>query len=323
MFTCMMECEDETMDISIVIPVYGCKKAVSELYRRIVVTLEKMGRSFEIIMVEDSCPQKSWEEIKKLCQDDKRVVGIKLSRNFGQMKAITAGLKASCGDRIIVMDCDLQDRPEYIENLWNKAEEGFDIVYSKRKNRKDNFLVRLLSKMFYIIYNHFSDMKYDFEVGNFSIANRKVIDAFLEMGENSRDYIMFLMWLGFKDTTIEIEGDKRFSGASAYTFRKKVNLAISLITEQSNKPLIISVKFGLLISLASAIYIVYIILRSVLVGDLDMGWPTIVASIYLVGGLILGALGIAGIYIGNIFTETKNRPLYIVDESINGKEGEY
>ena len=137
MFTCMMECEDETMDISIVIPVYGCKKAVSELYRRIVVTLEKMGRSFEIIMVEDSCPQKSWEEIKKLCQDDKRVVGIKLSRNFGQMKAITAGLKASCGDRIIVMDCDLQDRPEYIENLWNKAEEGFDIVYSKRKNRKD------------------------------------------------------------------------------------------------------------------------------------------------------------------------------------------
>lgn len=306
-------------DLSVVIPVYGCREALTELHSRIVTTLEQLNKEFEIIMVDDHCPQNSWIDIRKLCEEDSRVVGIKLSRNFGQMRAITAGLKEARGKWIVVMDCDLQDRPEAIKDLLEKAEEGYDIVYSKRKNRKDSLIVRTLSKLFYSVYNHFSDMRYDFEVGNLSIAKRDVVNAFLSMSEQTRDYIMFLMWLGFKDTTIEIEGDARHSGKSSYTFKKKMHLAISIIVEQSNKPLFLSVKLGFLISGAALLYILYVIIRVCLYNDLNEGWSSTVASIYLMGGLILSALGIMGIYIGNIFSETKNRPLFIVEETLNSK----
>ncbi len=305
------------MDISVVIPVYGCREAVPELHKRLVATLEQTGKSFEIILVDDCCPQGSWVEIEKICEIDKRVEGIHLSRNFGQMRAITAGLEKSIGDMVIVMDCDLQDRPEFIPQFIGKLEEGYDIVYSKRKERKDSFIVKSLSRAFYAVYNHFSDMKYDFEVGNYSIARRKVVDAFLKMREQNRDYIMFLMWLGYRDTTIEIEGDERFAGKSSYTFGKKVSLALSIITEQSNKPLFLSVRAGFIIAGIAAIYIIYLLLRYFIAGDLDIGWPSVVASIYLMGGLTLSALGIVGIYIGNIFSESKNRPIYVIGDILN------
>ena len=305
------------MDISVVIPVYGCREAVPELHKRLVTVLESMNKSFEIIMVDDHCPQNSWEEIEKLCGEDKRVVGVKLSRNFGQMRAITAGLQKSVGDLVVVMDCDLQDRPEFLPRFLEKIDEGYDIVYSKRKERKDSFIVKALSRSFYAVYNKLSDMKYDFEVGNYSIAKRKVVDAFLTMKEQNRDYIMFLMWLGYKDTTIEIESDERFAGKSSYTFGKKVDLAVSLITEQSNKPLFMSVKLGFFISFAAMVFLIYLIIRYFAVGDLDMGWPSTIAAIYFMGGLMLSALGIVGIYIGNIFSESKERPIYVVDEVLN------
>lgn len=305
------------MDISVVIPIYGCREAVPELHRRLVTVLESLDKTFEIIMVDDHCPQDSWSEIEKLCQEDSRVVGVKLSRNFGQMRAITAGLQKSVGDLVVVMDCDLQDRPEFLPQFLEKIDEGYDIVYSKRKERKDSFIVKALSRSFYAIYNKLSDMKYDFEVGNYSIARRKVVDAFLTMKEQNRDYIMFLMWLGYKDTTIEIESDERFAGKSSYTFGKKVDLAVSLITEQSNKPLFMSVKLGFLISFAAMLFLVYLIVRYYVVGDLDMGWPSTIAAIYFMGGLMLSAIGIVGIYIGNIFSESKSRPIYVVDEVLN------
>lgn len=305
------------MDISVVIPVYGCREAVPELYKRLAATLEAQGKTFEIIMVDDHCPQRSWEEIEKLCEADERVVGIRLSRNFGQMRAITAGLEKSVGDLVVVMDCDLQDRPEFLPQFLAKIEEGYDIVYSKRKDRKDTFIVKALSRAFYAVYNKLSDMKYDFEVGNYSIARRKVVDAFLEMKEQNRDYIMFLMWLGYKDTTIEIESDERFAGKSSYTFGKKVNLAVSLITAQSNKPLFLAVKGGFIISCASLLFLVYLLIRYLVVKDFDMGWPSVIAAIYLMGGLVLSALGVVGIYVGNIFAESKGRPIYVIDDILN------
>ena len=310
------------MDISVVIPVYGCREAVPELYKRLVATLEAAGKSFEIIMVDDHCPQGSWEEIEKLCAKDNRVVGIKLSRNFGQMRAITAGLEKSVGDLVTVMDCDLQDRPEFLPLFLDKIEEGYDIVYSKRKDRKDTFIVKALSRSFYAVYNKLSDMKYDFEVGNYSIAKRKVVDAFLKMKEQNRDYIMFLMWLGYNDTTIELESDERFAGKSSYTFSKKVNLAVSLITAQSNKPLFIAVKLGFILSFAAFLFLIYLVIRNYTLKDLDIGWPSVIASIYMMGGLMLSALGIVGIYIGNIFSESKGRPIYVIDEILNRHEEE-
>ena len=161
------------MDISVVIPVYGCRAALEELHERLQKTLSSMVKEYEIILVNDNCPQNSWEVIQQLCQKDSHVVGIELARNFGQIQAITAGLDYSTGDWVVVMDCDLQDRPEEIINLYNKAiKEEYDVVFARRKSRKDSFSKILVSKLFYKIYSFATDMEYDSTLCNFSISNR-------------------------------------------------------------------------------------------------------------------------------------------------------
>lgn len=305
------------MDISVVIPMYGCRAAVNELHRRLCENLEKVTNSFEIIMVDDCCPQNSWEEIVKICEKDKRVKGIHLSRNFGQIKAITAGLDQSRGDWVVVMDCDLQDRPESIIELYNKAQEGYDVVFARRKGRKDTWLTKRLSKLFYKVYDYFTDGNFDSSICNFSISKRKVIDSYCRMREHNRAFVMFVRWLGFNQTAIELEADKRFEGKSSYNLKKKMKMAFEIITSQSNKPLLFSVKVGFLIALLSLIYIIYLIVRTLAFGDVLIGWTSIMASIYLATGILLCAVGVAGIYIGNIFEEAKNRPIYVISEILN------
>ena len=305
------------MDISVVIPMYGCRAAVNELHRRLCENLEKLTNSFEIIMVDDCCPQNSWEEIVKICEKDKRVKGIHLSRNFGQIKAITAGLDQSRGDWVVVMDCDLQDRPESIIELYNKAQEGYDVVFARRKGRKDTWLTKRLSKLFYKVYDYFTDGNFDSSICNFSISKRKVIDSYCRMREHNRAFVMFVRWLGFNQTAIELEADKRFEGKSSYNLKKKMKIAFEIITSQSNKPLLFSVKVGFFIALLSLIYIIYLVVRTLAFGDVLIGWTSIMASIYLATGILLCAIGVAGIYIGNIFEEAKNRPIYVISEILN------
>ena len=305
------------MDISVVIPMYGCRAAVNELHRRLCENLEKLTNSFEIIMVDDCCPQNSWEEIVKICEKDKRVKGIHLSRNFGQIKAITAGLDQSRGDWVVVMDCDLQDRPESIIELYNKAQEGYDVVFARREGRKDTWLTKRLSKLFYKVYDYFTEGNFDSSICNFSISKRKVIDSYCRMREHNRAFVMFVRWLGFNQTAIELEADKRFEGKSSYNLKKKMKMAFEIITSQSNKPLLFSVKVGFFIALLSLIYIIYLVVRTLAFGDVLIGWTSIMASIYLATGILLCAIGVAGIYIGNIFEEAKNRPIYVISEILN------
>ncbi len=305
------------MDISVVIPVYGCKAAIPALYNRLVCTLESIVESFEIILVEDACPQHSWDEIVKLCNKDKRVVGIHFSRNFGQISAITAGLEKSKGNFVVVMDCDLQDRPEAIKELYGKIMEGYDVVFARRLKRKDDFITKLLSSAFYKVYGYLTDGVYDDTICNFSILKRKVVDSYCNMREHNRAFTMFVRWLGFKETSINLEAESRYEGKSSYTLNKKVKLAMGIITSQSNKPLLFAVKLGFYMTLFSFLYIIYLIVRQFVLGDVLIGWTTIVASIYLIGGLTIGVIGVVGIYIGNIFDEVKNRPLYIITEELN------
>lgn len=308
------------MDISVVIPVYGCRNALPELHRRLCESLEKITTSFEIILVDDCCPQNSWEEISRICKVDKRVVGIHLSRNFGQIRAITAGLDNSHGEWVVVMDCDLQDRPEAICELYQKAQEGYDVVFARREGRKDTAITKFLSKCFYKVYDYFTDGNFDSSICNFSISKRNVIDSYCRMREQNRAYTMFIRWLGFKQIAIDLKADERFEGKSSYDFRRKMKMAFEIITSQSNKPLLFSIKTGFAIALMSLIYIIYLVLRVLITGDLLLGWATVVASIYLMGGLLLCAVGVVGIYIGNIFNEVKRRPLYVISESLNGEE---
>lgn len=304
------------VEISVVVPVYGCKKALEELYERISKTLKSITSDYEIILVEDNCPQHSWEVIEKICERDKRVIGLHMSRNFGQMKAILAGLDASCGNWAVVMDCDLQDSPEDIVKLYNKAQEGYDIVFSRRKTRHDNKLKVAVSKIFYKVYSWISDDCYDPTISNFSISSKKVIDNFCSMREWHRAFIIYLKWLGFNSTVIDVEHNDRKEGKSSYSMKKRISLATDILISQSDKVLKFIVKVGLLISLMSFITSIVMIVRYYIY-EIAVGWTSIIVMLCLMGGLILMAIGCVGIYVGNIFMQCKQRPLYVVKDKMN------
>lgn len=307
------------MDFSVVIPVYGCRKALPELYRRLSETLQKLSKDYEIILVNDACPQNSWEDIQRLCESDKRVVGIEMARNFGQMKAITAGIDHSRGNWVIVMDCDLQDAPEEIPTLYAKAQEGYDIVVCKRQQRKDPLMKRLLAGCFYKIYDIATDGKYDPSLENFSIMTRQVANEYCKMREIHRAFIMYIRWLGFRHGYLEIEHHQRHSGKSSYTLRKRIAFAMEILTSQSDKLLRWITNLGFIISFLSFILAILKIFNF-FTGIVPIGYTSTFVAITFMGGLILSAIGIVGIYIGNIFMEVKRRPLYVVRTILNRDE---
>lgn len=308
------------MEISVVVPVYGCPAAVRPLAERLKATLEKLTPDYEIILVNDACPRNSWAEIQKVCADYPDVIGIELSRNFGQIHAITAGLDYARGNWVVVMDCDLQDRPEGIIDLYQKAQEGYDVVFSRRRARKDGPIVKLLSKAFYKVYDYFTDGQFDSTINNFSISRRQVINEYCTMREQNRAYTLFLRWLGYRQTAIELEADKRLEGKSSYNFRRKASLALQIITSQSNKPLLFAVKGGFFFAFLSFAFLTYQVIRYLVSGDVPTGWTSQIVSTYFLGGLILMAIGVIGVYIGYIFNEVKRRPLYVVRTVLNGHQ---
>ena len=307
------------MDISVVIPVYGCRKALPELHRRLSDVLNALVSEYEIIYVNDSCPQKSWEEIEKICAVDKNAVGIELSRNFGQMKAILAGLDNCKGDWIVVMDCDLQDKPEEIPTLYAKAQEGYDIVFARRVNRKDNPIKKFFSWWFYKVYEYATSTKYDPSINNFTIVKRNVIENYIKMRECNRSYVIYLKWLGFEQAYVDVEHCERYEGKSSYTFSKRMNVAIDILTSQSDKILRLTAKLGLLMTLISSIMIIFFIVQYFTIHILQ-GWTSMIIVTFLMGGVILFFLGVIGIYIGNVFMQTKERPLYVIRQVLNGKD---
>jgi dolichol-phosphate mannosyltransferase len=304
------------MVISVVIPVYGCKASLEELYRRLVTALEAITPSFEIILVNDACPQNSWAIIREIALKDRRVKGLDLSRNFGQIRAITAGLHHASGEWIVVMDCDLQDRPEEIHRLYEKAQEGIDVVFSRRTARKDKFVKRLSSKIFHGIYGYFTGGAFDSTISNFSICRRMVADNYKRMGDRNRAFILFIRWMGFKTAVIDVVHAERSSGSSSYTFRKQVQLACEIITTQSNKPLVVSIKIGCAVTIASFLYGLVVLYRYFLHGISLTGWTSLIVAICFFGGIIIAEVGVLGLYIGYVFDQTKGRPLYIVRETV-------
>ncbi len=307
------------MDISVVVPVYGCRAALKELYERLTKVLKEMTDKYEIILVNDNCPQKSIEVIQEICEKDKKVVGIELSRNFGQMKAILAGLDYSTGKWVVVMDCDLQDRPEEIPNLYKKAQEGYDVVFARRKKRKDSLLKVLVSKTFYKIYSWAADVKYDASLCNFSISNRTVIDSYCKMREEHRAYVMYIQWLGFKQATLDVEHNERYEGKSSYNFKKRMKMASDIIFSQSDKLLKFIVKCGFTVTFLSLIAVIYIIVRHFVYPNTPQGWTSLISIICFMSGIIISVIGVVGIYVGNIFTQIKERPLYIARKIYNKK----
>ena len=301
--------------ISVVIPVYKAEGCLHELYSRLRTSLETITEEFEIILVEDCGGDRSWDIIQELARQDSRVRGIQFSRNFGQHYGITAGIDHCEGDWVVVMDCDLQDRPEEIPRLYAKAREGFDVVLARRGNRKDRLSRRWTSRLFYKLFSYLSGITYDAEVGNFRIISRKVAKYYRTMREKLRFFGGMVDWMGFPTASIDAQHSERFEGKSTYTFKTLWKLASETIIAYSDKPLYMSVKFGFALSFFAFIYGLYIFYRAFVYGSAIMGWSSLMVSFYFLGGIIIGILGIIGIYLGKTFDETKKRPLYIIRES--------
>ena len=303
--------------ISVVSPVYRGEKMVGELVRRNVEALRTITEEYEIILVNDASPDESWREIEKECAKNPKVKGLNLSRNFGQHYAITAGLSYATGEWVVVMDCDLQDRPEDIPALYAKAQEGYDIVFARRVVKHVGWWKRFSSTAFHAVFDWLSGSHSDPTIANFGIYRKCVIAEYNKMPEQARLFKFLLEHLGFKRGTIEVEQDARAEGTSSYNLRRLLKLSFDVILSNSNKPLRMAVGLGFGMSFLSFLLAAYNVIAKLLGIIIVEGYTTTVFSIWFVGGLLLFVMGILGLYIGKIFDQVKGRQLFVVKDKIN------
>jgi glycosyltransferase involved in cell wall biosynthesis len=302
--------------LSVVLPVYNESSLIEELVKQVKENVKLITEDFEIILVDDGSVDQTWDLIEFEAKQEKRIKGIKFSRNFGHHYAITAGLQNSKGDWVVVMDGDLQDRPEVIPHLYSKAQSGFDVVFVSRQNRPEKLYYRIAQKIFYWILRTLSGIDFDSRQANFSIISKKVVIAFRGFPENARFYGSTIKWLGFKSSFIEADHGRRFAGRPSYTVRKRVKLASDIIFSFSDEPLRAAVKIGLLMSFVSIFVAIFVLYQAKKGNYTITGWASLIFTILFTTGLLMIINGIMGIYIGKIFQQVKERPLYVVDKQI-------
>ncbi len=302
-------------EISVVVPVYRCTACLRPLTDRLVAALEPLGETFEILFIDDRGGDGAWEAISELAREDGRVRGVRLSRNFGQHAAITAGLAEAQGRWAVVMDCDLQDPPEEIPRLWAKASEGFDIVYGRRKLKQTTVLRRLAGRAYFKALHVFSGVRIEGEFGSFSLISRKVIDGFLRFRDKDRHYVLILQWLGFEWAAVDYEPAVRHAGKSSYTFTSLIKHALGGVFFQTTVLLRWIVYLGFLLATIGGLLAVYFVIARV-VGSAYPGWTSIAVLTLLGSGFVITSTGITGLYIGKVFDQVKDRPLYLVDRFV-------
>jgi len=303
------------MKLSIVSPVYRAELVLDELVERIAKSVPSAFNSYEIILVDDFSPDRSWQKIIEISSKNSNVRGFKLSRNFGQHYAITAGLNQVSGDYVVVLDCDLQDQPEEIEKLFNESQKGFDIVLARRYERKDSFYKKTVSKLFYKTLSYLTGTKQDSTVANFGIYSKQVIDEVVKLEEKIKYFPTMVKWVGFSTTYVNVEHASRSEGKSNYNLKKLLNLALDIILAYSDKPLRLIIKFGLSIALISFLMVIYVLFEKITGKVSVSGYASLIISIWFLSGCLLTTLGVVGLYIGKIFEGVKNRPSYIIEKS--------
>jgi polyisoprenyl-phosphate glycosyltransferase len=303
--------------LSVVVPVYmGCV-FLRELYERVKKSVELVFTDFELILVNDASPDNVWPDIVALCKQDIRVKGINLSRNFGQHYAITAGLNYVTGEWVVVMDCDLQDVPEEIPNLYKKACEGYDSVFTQRHDRQDAFLKRLQSRLFYKVFSYLTDTKLDHSVANFGIYHRKVIRSILSMEDRIRYFPTMSQWVGFRKAYLPVTHGERKEGSSSYTLAKLLRLAASNVIAFSDKPLRIFIYAGFAMSSLSLFIAAFYGFLYLSGGIRVPGYASLILSLWFIGGMLMCSLGVVGVYIGKTFDQVKRRPVFIASDKLN------
>lgn len=306
--------------ISVVIPLLNEEGNIIVLYESLVNVLTTISNDFEIIFVDDGSKDSSFEKITNISNQDNRVLGISLSRNFGHQIAITAGLEHSCGEVVITMDADMQHPPELILSLYQKYNEGYDIVNTIREESEDaGMFKKATSKWFYSIINKLADIRIEPASADFRLMNRKTVNAFLQLKEKNRFTRGLISWMGFHQAYITYKAATRFSGKTKYSITRMFGFAADGITSFSAKPLRISFYMGLIVSFIGLLYSIYAIF-AFFSGKTIPGWTSILVSILIIGGIQLISIGIIGEYLARVFNEAKNRPLYLV-KNYASKEG--
>lgn len=302
-------------NLSVVIPIYNEEENIIAFYGRLKSVLQSIsGYSYEIIFIDDGSRDNSYQLVEHLCKRDTAIRCISLSRNFGHQIALTAGIDHTKGDVVIMMDADLQHPPELIAKLIETYEKGFDLVLTNRIDHEQTKLFKKwTSRLFYKIMNYLSSTNIQPASADFRLMSRKTVDAFRKFKEHSRFNRGLISWMGFKHTTITYTADRRVKGQSKYNFRRMLQFALDGVTSFSSRPLRLSFYLGLIISFFSMIYAMYAITIYFQERAIS-GWTSLLLSILILGGIQLIGIGILGEYLGRIFDEVKNRPLYLIKE---------
>jgi glycosyltransferase involved in cell wall biosynthesis len=302
--------------ISILIPAYNEQEVLSHLYERLnKLAGETSDYDFEFLFINDGSRDRTLEIIKGYAEKDPRVAYINLSRNFGKETAMLAGLDHATGDATVIIDADLQDPPELIPQMLKYWEEGYDDVYARRTSRKgESWLKKATSSGFYKVLQHSTRIPIQQDTGDFRLLDRRCVEALKQIRESQRYTKGMFSWIGYKKKEITYERDPRAAGETKWNYFKLINLAIDGITSFTTSPLRISSILGILVSISAFIYIVYLVIRTAAFGTDLAGYPSMMAVILFLGGIQLLSLGVIGEYVGRIFNETKNRPLYFVEE---------
>ncbi|MFC2152102.1 glycosyltransferase family 2 protein [Bacteroidota bacterium] len=306
---------DIKFKVSIIIPVFNEEGCISLLVKK-VIEIVQIYYDYEVLLIDDGSTDKTLQILKKLNSENQKIKYISFSRNFGHQSALRAGIKKATGECIISLDADFQHPPELIPEMIEKWKEGYDIVYTlRRDNIKIPFFKKFTARLFYKILNIFSDIKIEQGAADFRLINKKVAASLNEIRENDIFFRGMVKWLGFKQIGIEYEPNERYWGNSKYSIKKMVSFAFSGITSFSVRPLKISFFIGTVIAFLSILYGFYALYIKVFTDNSVTGWTSVFFMVTFIGGVQLIMLGVLGEYIGKLFIESKNRPHYVIKES--------
>ena len=303
--------------ISIVLPVFNEEQSLTALHERLSRVMRQLGETYELIFINDGSRDGSLELLKKLGEEDPALKVVSLSRNFGHQIAITCGLDYACGRAVVIMDADLQDPPELIPELIEKWREGYDVVYAVRERRRgETVFKRVTAALFYRLIRRLAHVEIPADTGDFRLLSRRAVEALKSSKERNRFIRGLVSWIGYRQTGVRFTREARASGKTKYRFRKMLKFSIDGIIGFSFFPLQVATYFGFLISGLSFLYIAYAVILKLLTDRPLIGWTSVIVAILFVGGVQLITVGVIGEYIGRIYEEVKQRPLYLVDEAL-------
>lgn len=302
---------------SIIVPVYNEELVLSHTYERLAKVMNLVSGDYELIFINDGSSDNTDNIIKDLCKKDSRIKLLNFSRNFGHQIAISAGIDFASGDAAIIIDADLQDPPEVIPEMIKKWQEGYEVVHGKRIKRKGETLFKKITAfLFYRLLKNLTSFDIAVDAGDFRLIDKKVYETIKNMHEKSRYMRGLFSWVGYKQTFVEYVRDERFAGETKYPLRKMVQFALDAVTSFSYKPLRVASYIGFLLSCVSFLYLIVVIYQRLFTNTTITGWTSVIAVNLFFFGIVLIILGIIGEYIGRIYEESKDRPLYILRDKV-------